>query len=282
MPEISVLMPVKNGEEYIKEAIDSVLKQTFTDFEFIIMDDGSEDKTVEIIQSYSDSRIRLEKRASDFIKNLNEGLTLAQGNYIARMDADDIMHTERLRIQLKRMKQNPDVVLCSSWAKRFQTDKEDMQLLQFGENYIDQPMLGFLRYNFLCHPAVMLKKSFLDMHDLRYQDYPCVEDYKLWFEMIKREGKIFVEPQHLMFLRNSSKQVTVFKQEEMLKQTIIVKREILAYLLQNVSQNEVLYRLLADWEELIENNLATWDLIFQLFYDILSKKMNRISSFEKS
>ncbi|MCS2195960.1 glycosyltransferase [Bacteroides faecis] len=104
MPEITVLMPVRNGEKYIKNAIDSVLNQTLTDFEFLIIDDGSTDRTVKIIQDYADERIHLVKRKHQFIQNLNEGLQLASGAYIARMDADDIMHTERLRIQLKRMK----------------------------------------------------------------------------------------------------------------------------------------------------------------------------------
>lgn len=101
MPEITVLMPVRNGERYIKESIDSVLNQTLTDFEFLIIDDGSTDRTVEIIQGYTDKRIRLVRKEHQFIQNLNEGLELASGSYIARMDADDIMHTERLRIQLK-------------------------------------------------------------------------------------------------------------------------------------------------------------------------------------
>ena len=109
MPEITVLMPVRNGERYIKESIDSVLNQTLTDFEFLIIDDGSTDRTVEIIQGYTDKRIRLVRKEHQFIQNLNEGLELASGSYIARMDADDIMHTERLRIQLKRMKKNPDI-----------------------------------------------------------------------------------------------------------------------------------------------------------------------------
>ena len=94
MPEITVLMPVRNGEQYIKEAIDSVLNQTLTDFEFLIIDDGSTDRTVEIIQGYTDKRIRLIRKEHQFIQNLNEGLELASGSYIARMDADDIMHTE--------------------------------------------------------------------------------------------------------------------------------------------------------------------------------------------
>ena len=98
MPEITVLMPVRNGEKYIKNAIDSVLNQTLTDFEFLIIDDGSTDRTVKIIQDYADERIHLVKRKHQFIQNLNEGLQLASGAYIARMDADDIMHTERLRI----------------------------------------------------------------------------------------------------------------------------------------------------------------------------------------
>ena len=109
MPEITVLMPVRNGERYIKESIDSVLNQTLTDFEFLIIDDGSTDRTVEIIQGYTDKRIRLVRKEHQFIQNLNEGLELASGSYIARMDADAIMHTERLRIQLKRMKKNPDI-----------------------------------------------------------------------------------------------------------------------------------------------------------------------------
>lgn len=89
MPEITVLMPVRNGEQYIKEAIDSVLNQTLTDFEFLIIDDGSTDRTVEIIQGYTDKRIRLIRKEHQFIQNLNEGLELASGSYIARMDADD-------------------------------------------------------------------------------------------------------------------------------------------------------------------------------------------------
>ena len=92
MPEITVLMPVRNGEKYIKDAINSVLRQTLTDFELLIIDDGSTDRTVEIIQGYTDQRIRLEKREHQFIPNLNEGIKLASAPYIARMDADDIMH----------------------------------------------------------------------------------------------------------------------------------------------------------------------------------------------
>ena len=74
MPEITVLMPVRNGEKYIKNAIDSVLNQTLTDFEFLIIDDGSTDRTVKIIQDYADERIHLVKRKHQFIQNLNEGL----------------------------------------------------------------------------------------------------------------------------------------------------------------------------------------------------------------
>ena len=87
MPEITILMPVRNGEKYIKESIDSILKQTFTDFELLIMDDGSTDRTVERIERYTDERIRLIRRKHNFIRNLNEGLELALGAYIARMDA---------------------------------------------------------------------------------------------------------------------------------------------------------------------------------------------------
>ena len=163
MPEITILMPVRNGEKYIKESIDSILKQTFTDFELLIMDDGSTDRTVERIERYTDERIRLIRRKHNFIRNLNEGLELALGAYIARMDADDIMHTERLRIQLKRMKKNPNITVCGTWAKIFSDKGNERNVFHFGHEIICEPVLELLKYNMLLHPSVMVKKEFLSM-----------------------------------------------------------------------------------------------------------------------
>lgn len=101
MPEISVLMPVYNGEKYVKETIDSVLNQTFDDFEFIIVNDGSTDNTRNIIESYKDNRIELynlaRNRGVGFASNF--AVNKAKGKYIARVDSDDIYHSDRFLLE---------------------------------------------------------------------------------------------------------------------------------------------------------------------------------------
>src|SRR6266702_8228484 len=102
-PKLSVIMPVYNAGKYLKEAIDSILCQSFKDYEFIIIDDGSTDDSSSIIGSYIDSRIKFiqNKRNMNLIASLNIGIDIAHGEYIARMDADDVSHQERLRCQVK-------------------------------------------------------------------------------------------------------------------------------------------------------------------------------------
>ena len=270
MPEITILMPVRNGERYIKEAIDSVLNQTLTDFEFLIIDDGSKDRTVEIIQRYTDKRIRLVRKEHQFIQNLNEGLELASGTYIARMDADDIMHTERLRIQLKRMKKNPDITVCGTWAKIFSDKGNERKISHLGYGIIHEPVLELLKYNMLLHPSVMIKKEFLFNHHIKYQNYPYVEDYKLWFDIAKAGGILFVEPQELMMLRRSDTQVTVTKKEDMFLGSIRLRKEILLYLL-SIYDNKALNSLLSDLEYLEKNKWMSYEDIFRFFVNLFNR-----------
>lgn len=269
MPEITILMPVRNGEKYIKESIDSILKQTFTDFELLIMDDGSTDRTVERIERYTDERIRLIRRKHNFIRNLNEGLELALGAYIARMDADDIMHTERLRIQLKRMKKNPNITVCGTWAKIFSDKGNERNVFHFGHEIICEPVLELLKYNMLLHPSVMVKKEFLFNHHIKYQNYPYVEDYKLWFDIAKAGGILFVEPQELMMLRRSDTQVTVTKKEEMFLGSIRLRKEILLYLLS--IYDKALNSLLSDLEYLEKNKWMSYEDIFRFFVNLFNR-----------
>lgn len=270
MPEITVLMPVRNGERYIKESIDSVLNQTLTDFEFLIIDDGSTDRTVEIIQGYTDKRIRLVRKEHQFIQNLNEGLELASGSYIARMDADDIMHTERLRIQLKRMKKNPDITVCGTWAKIFSDKGNERNVSHLGYRIIHEPVLELLKYNMLLHPSVMIKKEFLLNHHIEYQNYPCVEDYKLWFDIAKAGGILFVEPQELLMFRRSDTQVTVTKKKEMSLGSIRLRKEILLYLL-SIYNNKTLNSLLSDFENLEKNKWMSNEDIFRFFVNLFNR-----------
>lgn len=98
-PEISVVMPMYNAAPYLRACIDSVLSQSFKDFEFVIVDDGSTDDSVRIVESYNDSRVRLIKNEHDFIGTCNTYLKEAVGKYLVRMDADDVMPKDRLERQ---------------------------------------------------------------------------------------------------------------------------------------------------------------------------------------
>ena len=117
-PMISVVMPTFNGEKFIKEAIESILNQTFNDFEFIIVNDGSIDNTEKIIQSFSDKRIVYVKKEqnSGISDTLNLGISLAKGKYIARMDDDDISIPNRFERQLEVFASDLKIIVCGSVA----------------------------------------------------------------------------------------------------------------------------------------------------------------------
>ncbi|MDD4761099.1 MAG: glycosyltransferase family 2 protein, partial [Bacteroidaceae bacterium] len=119
IPAISIVMSAYNVEKYIKEAIDSIIGQSFSNFECIIVDDGSTDSTRDIIRSCQDERIVLLENKHDFIASLNLGMDAARGKYIARMDADDIMHPDRLKIQYSVMESEPSITVCGTWMQHF-------------------------------------------------------------------------------------------------------------------------------------------------------------------
>ncbi len=124
-PLISVIMPVYNADQFVGEAIESILSQTFDDFEFLIIDDCSEDSSSQIISRYNDPRIRLLKNQKNIgvARTLNKGLSLARGRYVARMDADDVSIAKRFSRQFEHMERFPDVDICGSWVWHFPVKK---------------------------------------------------------------------------------------------------------------------------------------------------------------
>ncbi|MCC8146062.1 MAG: glycosyltransferase [Bacteroidales bacterium] len=214
MSKISVLMPVYNAEKYLSQSIESVLKQSYRDFEFIIVDDGSIDNTLQIIRSYSDKRIVLLQNNHDFIGSLNQGLQQAKGKYIARMDADDIMHIDRLMIQHTIMEEEPSITVCGTWMNRFGENINAGSISGTVDGLIEYPVVELLKRNFLFHPTAFIRKDFLEKHDLQYQYYDCAEDYKLWFEIAKKKGVFYIESRTLLFYRISETQVTQAKRKE--------------------------------------------------------------------
>ena len=120
-PHVSVVMAVYNAQKYVSDAIESILCQTYNDFEFIIIEDGSSDESLKIIQSYSDPRIKVirNKENLKLIKSLNLGLQKACGRYIVRMDADDVSRPDRIEKQVNYMESHPDCVLCGTSYRTF-------------------------------------------------------------------------------------------------------------------------------------------------------------------
>lgn len=182
-PLISVLMPCFNSEKYIKEAIDSILNQTYSNLELIIVNDGSNDSSEEVILSYSDPRLKYIKNENNqkIVKTLNRGLNVAKGDYIARMDSDDISTLDRLEVQLNFMQNNENVDVCGMWMKT--VGSEHSTIFKYPEINSDI-RLKMLFSSAIAHPTIMARRGFYEQ--FRYEElYDKCEDYHLWASSIK-------------------------------------------------------------------------------------------------
>lgn len=273
MCEISVVMPVYNSKKYVKEAIESVLAQSFDDFEFIIVDDGSIDSTRDIIQSYDDKRVILIENKHDFIGSLNLGLETARGKYIARMDADDIMHVDRLKIQYAVMQEYSDITVCGTWASTFETSSQNKNLSGgIFCGFVEKPILKLINGCFLTHSSTMLRSGFLRRNSLKYENYLYAEDFKLWTEIAKLGGKFYVESQPLLYYRISESQVSTKYRDEQKKITEIIITEIIQYLMeQNKQEYPELSDLYNNFCKLQEKQLITKYEISAYFQNLFSK-----------
>jgi glycosyltransferase involved in cell wall biosynthesis len=234
-PKITVLMPVYNCELYIKEAVDSILNQTFSDFEFLIIDDASTDKTVSIVQTYNDPRIRLfEKPVNTGLTNsLNYGLSIAKGEYIARMDGDDISLPERFAKQVAFLDANPDVVLCGTALKIIGTGNS----IIFPQKNEDIK-LRLLKGNCIAHPSVMLRNNKLKEFSFRYDPKTePAEDYDLWVRLLEK-GKLFNLQEELLNYRVHITQVSHKRQKEQNQCALESRLKLLKYLNYTFNENE--------------------------------------------
>lgn len=229
---ITVLIVAYNAEKYIAQSIDSVLAQSYRDFELLVLDDGSNDNTREIIRSYEDERIHLVECPHNYIETLNRGINLSKGKYIARMDADDIMHPDRLRIQVSLLEEAPEVTLCATWMQLFDENKGKTSIINKVSGIIDDPIISLLGSNFIGHPTVMIRKEFLCKNSLCYSpNYPYAEDYKLWVDMALAGAVFYIEPEPLLYYRVHSGQVGQMKFDQQSESTIRIQMEIIAHLL---------------------------------------------------
>ena len=174
--KISVIMPVYNTkEEYLRAAIESILNQTYSDFKFIIVNDGSTNNAEEVILSYKDDRIiYLKQENQGIVSALNNGWDKANGEYIARMDSDDISLPERFEKQIKFLEENPEYSLVGSWAEVIPNNR----VIKLPT---DIKLMDLLADCTFIHPSIMFRKYDFDKYNLRYtEEAKYAEDYLLY------------------------------------------------------------------------------------------------------
>lgn len=220
MPEISVLMSVYNGEEFITSSIESILKQTYEDFELIIVNDGSTDHTLEILQNYKDTRIKL----FSFKKNqgvgaaLKFGLSKAKGRYLAKADSDDINHSERLAKQKAFLDANTDIALVKAFIEYFPHNEEVAtsqryhyykSVMEKEKNSIVSPdQIHEKLYWYCCVPHTTIMSRIEPIKEIGYADMRIWEDYNLFYQMNKKGYRMGTVEEVLVKMRLSTSSVT--------------------------------------------------------------------------
>lgn len=204
-PAISVIMSIYNGEDFAHKAIDSILAQRFTDFELIIVNDGSSDNTAKILEDYKkqdDRIIIIAQENTGLTIALNNGINHAQGDYIARQDADDLAHPDRFEIQFNMMKAHKDIVLCGSNCTNIYPDG-----LKTDWGWDDEDALAnrlYYRTPF-AHSTAFIRKSALDAAGGYNEKYKTSQDAELWMRL-KKYGRIVMikEPLIMRHILTSS------------------------------------------------------------------------------
>ncbi|MEY9868464.1 glycosyltransferase involved in cell wall biosynthesis [Peribacillus sp. B2I2] len=233
-PKITVFMPVYNTELYIEESIMSILNQTFSDFELLIIDDGSTDRSLDIIRSIKDSRIRLVQ--NDVNKGLpytrNLGLKLAAGEYFAVMDSDDIARRDRLERQVNFLQENNNIpIIASNYILQYGNGKfRKSSLPIFNKN---EMKIQLLFRNYILNSSAMVRKEFLTENNISYdlRFFSC-QDYMFWNECSKY-GYIYTDQEFLITYRTgheNTTKVTKLKRKDDRKELVdYIHKDLLEY-----------------------------------------------------
>jgi len=270
--EVSIVLPVYNAEKYLHECLYSIVKQTFSDFELLVIDDGSTDNSIDVIKRYSDKRIRLIMNQHDFVGSLNCGLKEANGKYIARMDADDIMFPHRLQTQFDFMESHLEIDVCGSYVESF----GDVQTIIKRPVKHEDIICSMLLLNPLMHPTVMIRNATLQQSGCLYlKGYPCAEDYKLWTELASKGYKFANIPEPLIHYRISDQQVTRKSQNDMRASSEKIDFEYAESVMEQMIEQENRYGdFFQPLVDLFNNELISNEVIKQTVYAIYKDYLN--------
>jgi glycosyltransferase involved in cell wall biosynthesis len=244
MSALTVLMPVHNAERYLEAAMKSILGQTFDDFMFLIVDDGSTDRSAEIIHSHRDPRILYLRNETNLgiSATLNRGTELAGTELIARMDADDISYPERLWKQHRYLESNPDCAMVSTLTRNISEEGAPLAVDQLKSEYF---YYNLTFYSWIYHPTVMYRRSAVRKVGM----YPAgfAEDYRLWCRLV-REHKIWNLPEVLLDYRVNTQSTSNVLRKEYCDDE---KQQVLENLRFFMGED---YTIPGDWLECYRNN----------------------------
>jgi glycosyltransferase involved in cell wall biosynthesis len=231
MPVVSVILPVYNGASFLREAIDSVLAQTFTDFELIVIDDGSTDATPDILGEYTarDTRVRVKHQPCNMgiVEALNSGCQIASGEYFARMDADDICLPQRLARQIDYLTSHPEVGVVGTDVRLLDPLGKTQETVFFPKSH-GQIYWSLCFYNPIAHPTVMMRRDvFFRLGGYR-KGRP--EDYDLWMRAVG-QTRLANLPEVLLLLRKHTSNLSIKHEDYSLPNCIHVADELLTGIL---------------------------------------------------
>lgn len=248
-PIVTVLMPVYNAEAFVATAIDSVLRQSFTQFELLIISDGSSDQSAEIITSFRDERIRFinNERNLGLIATLNSGIRLASGKFIARMDADDVCLPDRLSKQVAFLEQRVDVAVVASLVDFINTDGEVTGNWSTDQSAVSEQDIALVmaRTNCIAHPSVIMRTEIARKY-LYQTNQKGAEDWDLWLRLLADGHRIAKISEVLLHYRIHPDSITAGdKRKELLEIRLLrVLRKFLAGRLMHLRLNAFFFRVL--------------------------------------
>lgn len=217
---ITVLLPVYNGERYLKQAVRSVLNQTYKNFELLIVDDGSTDKSVEIARSFNDSRIRIHKKQhTGLADTLNEGISLSQGEWIARIDSDDIALNNRLELQSSFLAANSELDVIGGNSLYFsESGKIEFAVRVPAEDSLIRKMLDI--HNPFNHSAVTFRKNRIVEGGGYDPSFDCYEDFELWHRL-RHKLRFAIVPEFLVFTRLRKDSLTSISKPDRIREMLL-------------------------------------------------------------
>jgi hypothetical protein len=221
-PRVSIIMPVYNEERYVRQAVDSVLQQTLADFEFVILDDGSTDRTPEILRTYTDPRIRLISQPNvGLTRSLNRCLSMATGHFVARMDGNDVSHPDRLQAQVDFLDTHAEVGLLGAYYVNIDDGGTVVKVYTYPTNDSEIRRALWSDCPF-CHSVVMFRRECIDRIGEYRERIGPAEDYDLWFRISER-FRLANLPRPLHQVRVTPTGISLAKRFDQIRASLLVR-----------------------------------------------------------